>query len=197
MIKWYLCKWCTLHYWFLKMSPQRWFLFWYKRKQSRKRDKAIPLWELWSNGQSDSWLSIHSLCSHHHIPIHLFQWNQFIRNASKKSEMGKQRTPSNSQLRGGEVDSQKRRTFASIATTHTHPTHQLTKDGPSRRLSLHVGALALRKVVVALYPNVLDASLAAGRRGSTWTQRTGEQVFDLLQLEALRLRQAAQDEGQA
>lgn len=68
---------------------------------------------------------------------------------------------------------------------------------PQRQILVYFRALALREVVIAFYPDVLDSSLAAGRPCSAGTERPGEQVLDLLQLEALRLWKAAQDEDQA
>lgn len=80
---------------------------------------------------------------------------------------------------------------------HRLSPHQPTKRRQGGRLLVYVGALAVREVVVAFYPDVLDVSLAAGHGGSAGTERTGEQVLHLLQLEALRLWEAAQDEDQA
>lgn len=50
------------------------------------------------------------------------------------------------------------------------------------------------EVVAAFYPDVVD--VAIGRGGSTGAERTGEQVVDVLQLQALGLWEAALDEEQ-
>lgn len=52
-------------------------------------------------------------------------------------------------------------------------------------------------MVAAFYPDVLDVSTATGREGSTGAEATGEQALDFLQLQALGLREAAQDEEEA
>lgn len=52
-------------------------------------------------------------------------------------------------------------------------------------------------VVAALYPDVLHVPAVGGRGGSAGAERTGEQVLDVLQLQALGLREAAQDEEEA
>lgn len=61
-----------------------------------------------------------------------------------------------------------------------------------------VRGLALRRLVVAaLYPDVLHGPAAGARRGSAGAERTGEQVLYVLQLQALGLWEAAQDEEEA
>ena len=52
-------------------------------------------------------------------------------------------------------------------------------------------------MVAAFYPDVLDVSTANGREGSTGAEATGEQALDFLQLQALGLWEAAQDEEEA
>lgn len=51
-------------------------------------------------------------------------------------------------------------------------------------------------MVAAFYPDVLDVTPAAGRGRTAGTEWAGEQGLDLLQLEAPRLREAAQDEDE-
>lgn len=52
-------------------------------------------------------------------------------------------------------------------------------------------------VVASLYPDVLHVPTVAARRGSARAERPGEQVVDVLQLQALGLREAAQDKEEA
>lgn len=62
---------------------------------------------------------------------------------------------------------------------------------------LYVWAIAVREVVAAFYPDVLDVTPAAGWGRAAGTEWAGEQGLDLLQLEALCLWEAAQDEDEA
>lgn len=62
---------------------------------------------------------------------------------------------------------------------------------------VYVRDVAFRAVVVALYPDILHAPPTDARGGSTGAERTGEQVLDVLQLQALGLWEAAQDEEEA
>lgn len=52
------------------------------------------------------------------------------------------------------------------------------------------------EAVVAFYPDVVDVATVIRRGGSTGAELTGEEVLDVLQLKALSLRKAAQDEDE-
>lgn len=75
--------------------------------------------------------------------------------------------------------------------------HQQTHEEQRREL-VYIRGVALRRVVVAaLYPDVLHVPAVVAGGGSAGAERTGEQVLDVLQLPALGLREAAQDEEEA
>lgn len=67
-----------------------------------------------------------------------------------------------------------------------------------RRELVYIRGVALRQVVVAaLYPDVLHVPAVVAGGGSAGAERTGEQVLDVLQLQALGLRETTQDEEEA
>ena len=53
------------------------------------------------------------------------------------------------------------------------------------------------EVAAAFYPDVVDVAAVVWRGGSTGAELTGEQVVDVLQLQALCLREAGKDEEES
>lgn len=112
------------------------------------------------------------------------------KNRQKQEEKRKPATNCYGSRRGRRSsDSQGRLTYISNPKEET---------GEGNLSLVYVRGLAFRQVVVAaLYPDVLHVPAVGVRGGSTGAERTGEQVLYVLQLQALGLWEAAQDEEEA
>lgn len=69
------------------------------------------------------------------------------------------------------------------------------KPESQRHTLVYVGGVVVGwEVIVSLYPDVLDVLIGEVWGGAAGAQRSREQVLNVLQLQALRLRQAPESE---